>query len=208
MALTLHPPSTIASVAASTIDSATVPSTGSALGPTLRRLVRYGSVSAIATGTTLTLLALLVLLGWPAVVANVVATAVGTVPSFELNRRWVWGRATGRSRSFRRQILPYCLLSLAGLVLSTLAVHFAADATAGSSRFLHTAAVGTANIGTYGALWLIQFVVCDRILFAPTSESESVSSERAGARPSDRLDRPTGVTAPALPPRRNARTGG
>ena len=27
--------------------------------------------------------------GW----ANVIATGVGTVPSFELNRRWVWGRS-------------------------------------------------------------------------------------------------------------------
>jgi putative flippase GtrA len=152
-----------------------------AFGPTIRRLVRYGSVSTIATGTSLSLLGLLVLLGWPAVVANVVATAVGTVPSFELNRRWVWGRGTGQSRSFRHHILPYCLLSLAGLVLSTLAVHIAADATATASRLLHTVAVETANLGTYGALWLIQFIICDRILFAPSSDAHSVSSHRASS---------------------------
>jgi putative flippase GtrA len=155
MALTVHPPSMI----------------GPAIGPRIRRLVRYGSVSAISTATSLTLLGLLVLFGWPAVVAHVVATAVGTVPSFELNRRWVWRRGAGQSRSFRRQILPYCLLSLVGLVLSSVAVHVAADATATSSRLLHTVAVESANIGTYGALWLIQFVVCDRILFAPSSDS-------------------------------------
>jgi putative flippase GtrA len=186
MALTLHPPST----------------TTAGIGPVIRRLIRYGSVSAIATGTTLVLLGLLVLLGWPAVLANVVATAVGTVPSFELNRRWVWDRGRRQSRSFRRQILPYCLLSLAGLVLSTLAVHIAADATIGSGRLLHTVAVETANIGTYGALWLIQFFVCDRILFAAPSESPRVSSHPDDRYPSGR---PDGVTAPALPPRRNAR---
>ena len=38
--------------------------------------------------------------GW----ANVVATAAGTVPSFELNRRWVWNK-TGR-RSFARRDRP------------------------------------------------------------------------------------------------------
>jgi len=155
MALTVQPPSTIRS----------------AISSRVRRLVRYGSVSAISTATSLTLLGLLVLFGWPAVLANVVATSVGTVPSFELNRRWVWGRGPGQSRSFRRQILPYCLLSLAGLVLSSVAVHVAADATTTSSRLLHTVAVESANIGTYGALWVIQFVICDRILFASSSDS-------------------------------------
>jgi putative flippase GtrA len=130
---------------------------------TWRRLVRYGSVSAIATTTSLLILGLLVLLGWPAVVANVVATAVGTVPSFELNRRWVWAQ-DGR-RSLVRQALPFCLLSFAGLVLSSVAVHIAADATVGSSRLVRTAAVESANVGTYGALWVIQFFLCDRILF-------------------------------------------
>ena len=51
--------------------------------------------------------------GW----ANVVATAVGTVPSFELNRRWVWGK-TGAGRCSPRSG-PFAALSFAGLVLST-----------------------------------------------------------------------------------------
>jgi putative flippase GtrA len=131
---------------------------------TVRRFVRYGSVSAISTATSLSILGLLVALGWPAVMANVLATVVGTVPSFELNRRWVWSRRTTR-RSWVHHVLPYGLLSLAGLVLSTLAVHVAADATAGSGRLWHTVAVETANVGTYGSLWLIQFVLCDRVLF-------------------------------------------
>jgi putative flippase GtrA len=134
-------------------------------GPSMwRRLVRYGSVSAIATTTSLLILGILVLLGWPAVLANVVATAVGTVPSFELNRRWVWAQ-DGR-RSLIGQVLPFCLLSFAGLVLSTVAVHIAADATVGSTRLVRTAAVESANVGTYGVLWLVQFFLCDRVLFA------------------------------------------
>jgi putative flippase GtrA len=129
----------------------------------VRRFLRYGSVSALSTATSLVVLGLLVLCGWPAVVSNLMATAVGTIPSFELNRRWVWGR--GSERSFVHQILPYCLLSLAGLALSTVAVHVAADATVGSTRLVRTAAVETANVGCYGALWLIQFFLCDRLLF-------------------------------------------
>src|SRR5438270_2291653 len=85
----------------------------------LARLGRYASVSAVSTATTLTVLGLLVgVAGAPAGWANVAATALGTVPSFELNRRWVWS-ARGR-RSLLRQVAPFAALSLAGLGLSTL----------------------------------------------------------------------------------------
>ena len=57
------------------------------------KLVRYGAVSIIATTTSLLVLGVLVgILAAPAGWSNVVATTVGTVPSFELNRRWVWQR--------------------------------------------------------------------------------------------------------------------
>jgi DNA-binding CsgD family transcriptional regulator len=50
----------------------------------------------------------------------VIATSAGIVPSFELNRRWVWSKRG--SRSLGREIGPLCVLSFAGLGLSTLAV--------------------------------------------------------------------------------------
>ena len=85
------------------------------------KLVRYATVSVIATAVSLTVLGVLVgtsvvSAGW----ANVIATAVGTVPSFELNRRWVW-HANGR-RSMRAEIVPFAVLSFTGLALSTIAV--------------------------------------------------------------------------------------
>jgi hypothetical protein len=54
--------------------------------------------------------------GW----SNVVATTVGTVPSFELNRRWVWTKRGHRSLLW--EIAPFCRLSAAGLAPSTLIV--------------------------------------------------------------------------------------
>ena len=69
---------------------------------------------AIPTVTSLTVLGVIVSsTSVPAGIANVLATAVGAVPSFELNRRWVWQR-TGR-RSVRNELAPFWLLSLAGL---------------------------------------------------------------------------------------------
>lgn len=130
----------------------------------LGRFVRYGAVSAVSTATSLSVLGLLVgLNGLPATEANVIAVAVGTVPSFALNRRWVWSYRG--PRALLKQALPYCVLALAGLVLSTVAVHVAASWTATSTRFVHTAAVEGANFGSYGLLWVLQFLLCDRVLF-------------------------------------------
>jgi putative flippase GtrA len=128
------------------------------------KLLRYSAVSGVSTVTSLSILGVLVgVFGVDAVVANVVATAVGTVPSFELNRRWVWFDRT--RRSVLRQVTPFCSLSFAGLVISTLAVHAASARTIGWSRGWHTLAVEAANVSAYGALWVVQFVLLDRVLF-------------------------------------------
>ena len=150
------------------------------------QVARYGAVSILATLTSLTVLGTIVATatltpGW----ANIVATCVGTVPSFELNRRWVWGR-TGR-RSLAAEIGPFCVLSLSGLALSTLLVstvgHWATSA--GLDAFWRTAAVEVANVAAFGSLWLLQFLVLDRVLFArrpPTPSPSSAGSRRAPSR--------------------------
>jgi putative flippase GtrA len=132
----------------------------------IRRLCRYAATSAISTGVTLSLLGALVLTktltaGW----ANAVATAVGTIPSFELNRRWVWAKRG--PRSLAREILPFCTLSFGGLALSTLVVSLAArwSAEAGVGRGGIALVAQGANIATFGALWVVQYVILDRALF-------------------------------------------
>ncbi len=117
----------------------------------LRQLLRYGAVSAIATTTSLVVLGVLVgtravSAGW----ANVIATAVGTVPSFELNRRWVWRRRGGRS--VWAEVVPFTVLSFAGLALSTWTVHVAAtwaDAAALTDA-ARTVAVEAASVAAFG----------------------------------------------------------
>jgi putative flippase GtrA len=130
------------------------------------KIVRYGAVSAVSTMVSLTVLGLLVFTGtlspgW----ANVVATAIGTVPSFELNRRWVWGR-TGR-RSLLAEVGPFWALSFIGLGLSTLAVsvagHWAADA--GLHAGMRALVAQAANVCAFGSLWIAQFVILDRSVF-------------------------------------------
>jgi putative flippase GtrA len=160
----------------------------------LRRIMRYGSVSVVSTITSLTILGALVGgFGFPALWSNVVATAVGTIPSFELNRRWVWAQT--KQRSLLRQAVPYCALSFLGLIASSIAVRLAAEATSGSTRLIHTVAVECANLGTYGALWLLQFVLCDRVLF-PAEANASKRDTRT--RPEGPLDATGAVQSSAL----------
>jgi len=129
-------------------------------------LARYATVSVIATVTSLTVLGVLVATdlatpGW----ANVIATCVGIVPSFELNRRWVWSKSG--QRSLTRELVPFVALSLIGLGASTVAVQAAARAAdqAGLSTLGRTLAVELANVAAFGSLWVVQFLVLDRILF-------------------------------------------
>ena len=141
------------------------------------KLVKYASVSLIATGTSLTILAVLVgMFDLPSVWSNMVATAVGTIPSFELNRRWVW--ALGGSKPTLRQVVPFCALSFIGLAASSIAVHFASDWTVASSHLVHTAAVESANIATFGVLWVVQYAVCNRVLFAQRSNRTAAADLR------------------------------
>jgi putative flippase GtrA len=132
--------------------------------PLIRKLARYATVSAISTTVSLVVLSVLVATramtaGW----ANVVATGVGTFPSFELNRRWVWRK--GGPRSWVGEVGPFCLLSFAGLGLSTVAVSLAAGWVADFGNTARTLAAAAANVGTFGALWVVQYLLLDRVLF-------------------------------------------
>ncbi len=143
---------------------------------TIIRVLRYAAVSLVATATsTLSLGVMVGLMGFSAVWSNVAATAIGTIPSFELNRRWVWKRTD--QRSMLRQVVPFCALSLAGLVVSTVAVGVVSSYTSGWSRLDHTLAVEFANLAAYGSLWIVQYQLLNRFLFAGQARASSFTGD-------------------------------
>ena len=155
--------------------------------PLFQRLARCFSVSVFTTVLSLGVLTALAFgLGVRAWLANVIATAVGTVPSYVLNRRWVWGRR-GASDPWR-EVMPFWVMSFAGLLLSTVAVD-AADALARDlavGQPVHMAALLAANVGSFGALWVAQFIVLDRVLFgrpSPAGRSREVGAVAGDVRP-------------------------
>ena len=103
------------------------------------------------------------IVGVAAALANVIATLAGIGPSYVLNRRWVWRR--GGPSSTSREVAPFVALSIAGLVLSTIAVARVAVVGRTWPGAIRTIALPAANVGTFAALWVAQFVVLDRFLF-------------------------------------------
>jgi putative flippase GtrA len=155
------------------------------LEPHRRRIlqwIRYAAVSVVANLTTVTVLGVLVgvvdfAAGW----SNVVATAVATIPSFELNRRWVWSER-GRS-SLTGEVIPFWIWAFAELGLSSLAVHLMGQyaTAAGWDRPLRTFVLEVTTIATTGLLWIVQFFLFDRVLFArrrPAPEAVDTDDDR------------------------------
>jgi putative flippase GtrA len=113
----------------------------------------------------------------PALWANIVATAAGTVPSYELNRKWAWGK-TGKSHLWR-EVMPFWVLAFIGLAVSTWWAVMA-ESLAQSHHFSHstqTAVVELAVISAFGVLWIAKYAVINKVLFrAPAGRT------RAGVR--------------------------
>lgn len=135
--------------------------------PDGQKLMRYSLVSVISVGvSTLVLVFCSGVLSWSAVVSNTVATAVATIPSYELNRKWAWGK-TGRGHLWK-EVTPFWVLAFIGYGFSTICVHFAEDFAMGHgySHLTRTGLVGLTSIAAFGVLWIVKFVIFNKVLFA------------------------------------------
>jgi putative flippase GtrA len=123
-----------------------------------RKALRYSMVSVVAVVVSQgTLWICHGLLGWGPIVANVVAVFVGAIPSYLLNRAWVWGRRG--SHDWLREVVPFWVFAFIGLCLSILFV-------AGAARWSEaTAVVSLANLSAFGILWIGRYLVLDQLLF-------------------------------------------
>ncbi len=95
-------------------------------------------------------------LGLSAGVANVIAATVAAVPAFIISYRWVW-RSEGDPRS---QIVPFWLIALAGLAVST-GMAIGAERAFGAGL-----AVNAAAFVGYFFVWVAKFFLLDRLFRA------------------------------------------
>ncbi len=149
--------------------------------PDGQKLMRYSVVSVISVAvSTIVLLFCSGIIGWTAVVSNTVATGVATIPSYELNRRWAWGKS-GRGHLWKEAV-PFWVLSFVGWGFSTLCVHYA-ESFAKSHHYSHlvrTGMVGITSIAAFGILWIVKFVIFNKVLFAHRPMPAQALDGRAG----------------------------
>ncbi len=133
--------------------------------PAGRKLVRYSLVSVVSVVVSQIVL-FLAQFAWSARTSNIVAVCLSAVPSYQLNRAWVWGKS-GRSH-LMKEIAPFWGMCLLGLILSTWSVDYAESHAAGvtASAVGQKLIVNAAALAAFGVLWIAKFVILNKVLFA------------------------------------------
>jgi putative flippase GtrA len=141
-----------------------------------RRLLlwfRYTAGSIVAGVISQAVFVVCYALGSLPAVASITAFVAGAVPNYLLNRRWAW-RNSGRA-DVVRETLPYAVIVVA-TALAAAAVTSVADAwvrTSVDDRGWQIALVAAAFLATYGAMFVLKFVLFDRLVFAGSGRRQS-----------------------------------
>jgi putative flippase GtrA len=151
--------------------------------PSSVKVIKYAGVSVIST--IVSQVTLLLTFGvfhvMSEVPANLVANVLATIPSYVLNRRWVWGKS-GKSH-FWKEVAPFWILSFVGLAFSSLAVWIAGD-IARSHGLSHGATallVNLANLLSFAILWIVKFVIYNKLFHVDPVEYEEHHAEKVAA---------------------------
>jgi putative flippase GtrA len=140
--------------------------------PEAKRLFRYSMVSVVSTIVSFGVLAIIfgVLHLWGEIVSTVVANVSATIPSYYLNRKWVWGKG-GRSH-LTKEIIPFWVMGALGIIVSiggaAIARHIGIEHHL--SHLMQTALVLLANLLSFGVFWILKFMVFNRLFHVHTLE--------------------------------------
>jgi hypothetical protein len=89
----------------------------------------------------------------------------------------------------RREVLPFWLFTVAGWIMSTLAVYLVVNATkTPADPHGNKLAVQLANIAGFGVLWVLKYLFLDKIMFGEkhhTPYDEDIEVEEAMAESGD-----------------------
>lgn len=144
--------------------------------PLARVFSRFAAGSAVAAGCSwLAILLLFGVLGASAAVSGALAFLAGAIPNFVLQRYWTWKRS-GRI-GLRAELLPYvAVIAFNGLVAT--GVTAGADriiASAVDSHAARTVLLTAAFTVTYLLLFVVKFVLLDRLVFGAATRREERS---------------------------------
>ena len=134
--------------------------------PIYQKLFRYSMASVVAVIVSNAFLLLFVgVLNMGEVLASTLATTIAAVPSYEMNRKWAWGKK-GKSHMVK-EVIPFWGLALLGWTLSTVAVWWMGRIAKHHhySHGLKTLAVLLVYFGAFGVLWVGKFVIFNSLMF-------------------------------------------
>lgn len=147
-----------------------------------RLLTHFAAASVVATAISQLTFVVSYAVGAPAVVATVIAWLAGAIPNFVLNRR-TWRRARGGGQgTLRREAASYAAISVGTALLAALATSGAeslARTDFAGSRPLQVAVVWGAFCGTYAVMFVVKFVLVDRLVFTAGRQPQRRPRERA-----------------------------
>lgn len=109
----------------------------------------------------------------PALAANALAVVIAALPAYFISRRWVWRKVAGHSVS--REVVPFWMMNLVGLLLSSLFVWLVGLIS--DSAVLLVAA----NVFAFGILWLAKFMLCEIWLFAVPDDGSEDGDDGSGS---------------------------
>ncbi len=130
-----------------------------------KKVVRYTLTSAVTT--VISFSAVAGLYGFriiPSVIwATLTGNLIGTVPAYNLNRRWTWNKR-GRS-SFRTEIVPFLAMTAFGIAFSQLGAVWAKHEVNVHdwSHLANTGLVAGANLVCFGIFWVLKLMLFNRI---------------------------------------------
>ena len=153
-----------------------------ARSPHGKKVIRYSLVSVVSVIVSqVVLIFAFGALHWTARSANVLACTVATVPSYELNRKWAWGKH-GKSHLWK-EVVPFWALAFLGLAFSTWSADFA-ESYVKDNNYSHgaqTVVVAAAALAAFGVLWVGKFIIFNQILFKTNPELEDEGEALEGA---------------------------
>ena len=130
-----------------------------------KKLIRFTAVSVISTGVSFVTLFLVfgVFKVWTQVPSTIFANAVATIPSYNLNRKWAWGKS-GRSH-LMKEILPFWSMSAVGIAVSVVGAQAARHVSVKHHlpHLEQTVIVLVANVLSFAIFWVLKLLLFNRL---------------------------------------------
>ena len=99
--------------------------------------------------------------------SNIASTTLNTAIVFVANRRLVWN--VDGEVSIRREVIPFALLAVLGLLVSTGLV-WLVSTTIGEGLW-----VNAANLTGFGLVWIARFFILDRLIYRELAANQHAS---------------------------------